>query len=165
MGVYGFLAVGFGAAFGAWLRWWLGMLLNPVFPTLPLGTLAANLIGGYLESRPQLNGLILIMDSRHPFTDLDLHLLEWFRATGKPLWTFATQGEVDSSPVVVGDKVVFGSGDGRLYLVRVATGKKLWSYDLGKELTASPAVAEGLVVIGCEDGVVYAFGPKLKPSP
>lgn len=48
MGVYGFLAVGFGAAFGAWLRWWLGILLNPVFPTLPLGTLAANLIGAYL---------------------------------------------------------------------------------------------------------------------
>ncbi len=48
MGIYGFLAVGFGAALGAWLRWWLGLLLNPVFPTLPLGTLAANLIGGYL---------------------------------------------------------------------------------------------------------------------
>ncbi|OIR15400.1 putative fluoride ion transporter CrcB [mine drainage metagenome] len=48
MGVYGFLAVGFGAALGAWLRWWLGILLNPVLPTLPLGTLAANLIGGYL---------------------------------------------------------------------------------------------------------------------
>ncbi|WP_283745003.1 fluoride efflux transporter CrcB [Sideroxydans sp. CL21] len=48
MGIYGFLAVGFGAALGAWLRWWLGILLNPVFPTLPLGTLAANLIGGYL---------------------------------------------------------------------------------------------------------------------
>ncbi|BBP04928.1 putative fluoride ion transporter CrcB [Sulfuriferula plumbiphila] len=48
MGFYGFLAVGGGAAFGAWLRWWLGILLNPVFPTLPLGTLAANLLGGYL---------------------------------------------------------------------------------------------------------------------
>jgi CrcB protein len=44
----GVMAVGVGAAAGAWLRWWLGMLLNPVFPTLPLGTLAANLIGGYL---------------------------------------------------------------------------------------------------------------------
>jgi CrcB protein len=42
------LAVGGGAAAGAWLRWWLGTVLNPVFPTLPLGTLAANLIGGYL---------------------------------------------------------------------------------------------------------------------
>ncbi|MBF0262768.1 MAG: fluoride efflux transporter CrcB [Magnetococcales bacterium] len=42
------LAVGMGAACGAWLRWWLGMLLNPLFPTVPLGTLAANLLGGYL---------------------------------------------------------------------------------------------------------------------
>jgi CrcB protein len=44
----GLLAVGGGAASGAWLRWWLGILLNPLFPTLPFGTLVANLIGGYL---------------------------------------------------------------------------------------------------------------------
>ncbi|MBV2235583.1 MAG: fluoride efflux transporter CrcB [Sterolibacterium sp.] len=43
-----FLAVGLGAAIGAWLRWGLGLALNAVFPLLPLGTLAANLIGGYL---------------------------------------------------------------------------------------------------------------------
>ena len=43
-----FLAVGLGAAFGAWTRWLLGMTLNPLFIALPLGTLAANLLGGYL---------------------------------------------------------------------------------------------------------------------
>lgn len=48
MNFYGLLAVGGGAAIGAWLRWWLGLVLNPVFPTLPMGTLAANLLGGYL---------------------------------------------------------------------------------------------------------------------
>ena len=37
-----------GAGFGALLRWWLGGLLNPLFPTIPLGTLSANLIGGLL---------------------------------------------------------------------------------------------------------------------
>ena len=42
------LAVFGGAGCGALLRWWLGGLLNPVFPTIPLGTLAANLIGGLL---------------------------------------------------------------------------------------------------------------------
>jgi len=42
------LAVFGGAGCGALLRWWLGGLLNPVFPTVPLGTLAANLIGGLL---------------------------------------------------------------------------------------------------------------------
>lgn len=44
-----------------------------------------DLIGGYLASRPQLQGLVLIMDSRHPFTDLDVQLLDWFRVTGKPV--------------------------------------------------------------------------------
>lgn len=43
-----FLSVGVGAAIGAWMRWILGMFMNPLFPTLPLGTLAANLLGGFL---------------------------------------------------------------------------------------------------------------------
>ena len=48
MGLYAVTAVGVGAVLGAWLRWWFGVVLNPVFPTLPLGTLVANLTGGYL---------------------------------------------------------------------------------------------------------------------
>lgn len=43
-----FFAVGLGAACGAWLRWGLGVLLNPVLPLLPLGTLTANWVGGLL---------------------------------------------------------------------------------------------------------------------
>jgi CrcB protein len=42
------LAIGIGAMFGAWLRWGLGLWLNPLFLTIPMGTLAANLLGGYL---------------------------------------------------------------------------------------------------------------------
>jgi CrcB protein len=45
---WAFVAVGVGATFGAWLRWALSTELNPVFPALPLGTLVANLFGGYL---------------------------------------------------------------------------------------------------------------------
>ncbi len=44
----GFLAVGVGAALGAWLRWILNVGLNTVLPNLALGTLGSNLIGGYL---------------------------------------------------------------------------------------------------------------------
>lgn len=47
MGFNGFLAVGAGAALGAWLRWGLGVCLNASWPFLPLGTLVANLVGGY----------------------------------------------------------------------------------------------------------------------
>jgi CrcB protein len=43
-----FFAVGAGAALGAWLRWGLSAALNHLTPNLPLGTLASNIIGGYL---------------------------------------------------------------------------------------------------------------------
>ena len=43
-----FAAVGAGAACGAWLRWGLSAWLNARLPKFPLGTLASNLIGGYL---------------------------------------------------------------------------------------------------------------------
>jgi CrcB protein len=46
--VGGLVAVGAGAALGAWMRWGLSAWLNPRLPHFPLGTLAANLIGGYL---------------------------------------------------------------------------------------------------------------------
>ena len=48
MTFYGFLAVGIGGALGCWLRWLFGIALNPLFSNMLLGTLAANLVGGYL---------------------------------------------------------------------------------------------------------------------
>jgi len=48
MSVAAFVAVGVGAALGAWSRWGLSVALNHFVPALPLGTLAANLAGGFL---------------------------------------------------------------------------------------------------------------------
>ena len=45
---YALLATGCGAFLGACLRYVLGLVLNPVFPTIPLGTLVANLLGGLI---------------------------------------------------------------------------------------------------------------------
>lgn len=44
---YSILAISLGAALGAVMRWGLGLSLNALLPHLPLGTLAANLIGCY----------------------------------------------------------------------------------------------------------------------
>lgn len=44
-----------------------------------------SLAGDYLITRATLRGLILIMDIRHPLTDLDRQLLDWWRQTGKPV--------------------------------------------------------------------------------
>lgn len=83
MSFYGLLAVGAGAAVGAWLRWWFGLLWNPVFPAMPLGTLAANLVGGYLM------GLAMAVFAEHPGLPPEARLL---LATGflGGLTTFST---------------------------------------------------------------------------
>lgn len=64
-----FIAVGVGAAIGAWLRWGLSLWLNHLYPVIPLGTLAANLAGGYLI------GLSLAFFSQHPGLSPEWRLL------------------------------------------------------------------------------------------
>ena len=79
----GFLAVGAGASFGAWLRWALGLWLSPIFPTVPLGTLCANLLGGFiiggvtsaadpLEFPPAVRLLVVTGFPGQPYYLLDL---------------------------------------------------------------------------------------------
>ncbi|MBC7840824.1 MAG: fluoride efflux transporter CrcB [Gemmatimonadaceae bacterium] len=48
MSATGLLAVGVGAALGAWLRWALAQRWNPMFEQVPIGTLTANVSGGFL---------------------------------------------------------------------------------------------------------------------
>lgn len=67
--IYSFFAVGIGAACGAWLRWGLGLWLNPVLPELPVGTLSANLFGGYLI------GLAMAFFIQHPGLSPEWRLL------------------------------------------------------------------------------------------
>ncbi|NNM70057.1 MAG: fluoride efflux transporter CrcB [Gallionella sp.] len=67
--IYSFLAIGIGAATGAWLRWGFGLWFNPLLPELPLGTLAANLLGGYLV------GLSMAFFMQHPGLSPEWRLL------------------------------------------------------------------------------------------
>lgn len=46
--LYSLIAIALGATLGAWARWGLSLWLNPMHQAVPLGTLAANLVGGYL---------------------------------------------------------------------------------------------------------------------
>nr|SPS06015.1 putative fluoride ion transporter CrcB [Candidatus Nitrotoga fabula] len=54
------LVISLGASCGAVTRWLLGTSLNAIFPTIPPGTAAANLIGGYLI------GVALAVFANHP---------------------------------------------------------------------------------------------------
>ncbi len=65
------------------------------FATAP-GTIRSRwdaLLGGYLITREQLRGLVLVMDARHPMTDLDQQLIEFFWHTGKPIHVLLTKAD------------------------------------------------------------------------
>jgi GTP-binding protein len=51
------------------------------------------LLGTYIQRREQLAGLVMIMDARRPFTDLDVQMLEWFAPTGKPVHCLLTKAD------------------------------------------------------------------------
>lgn len=50
-------------------------------------------LGTYVRQRNELVGLVLMMDSRRPFTDLDLQLVRWFGETGKPIHVLLTKAD------------------------------------------------------------------------
>lgn len=51
------------------------------------------LLGAYLQTREPLRGLALVMDVRHPLTELDRRMLAWFRPTGKPVHVLLTKAD------------------------------------------------------------------------
>lgn len=63
------LAVSIGASLGALLRWVLSYKLNPLLPSMPLGTLSANLVGGYLV------GVAVAFFASHPSLSPEWRLL------------------------------------------------------------------------------------------
>lgn len=51
------------------------------------------LISAYLQTRVSLRGLVLIMDARHPFTELDRQLLSWLVPLHKPAHILLTKAD------------------------------------------------------------------------
>ena len=71
-------------------------------------------------------------------------------------WKFHTNGEVISSPAVVGDTLYVGSGDHNLYAINLEAGTLKWKFKTESRVTSSPAVAGGVVYFGSYDGNFYA---------
>ena len=52
-----------------------------------------DLLGKYLQKHEALCGLVVIMDSRRPLTELDETMLDWFAPTGKPVHILLTKSD------------------------------------------------------------------------
>ncbi len=79
---------------------------------------------------------------------------------GHEIWKLPTRSRVESSPVIVGNRVVVATTAGKIYLLDAATGEVKWEYDTGGSFVASPAVVDGKIVLGNSDGTLYCFGAK-----
>lgn len=51
------------------------------------------LLEDYLTRRPNLVGLVLIMDSRHPLKDRDRVMIGWFAPSGRPIHVLLTKSD------------------------------------------------------------------------
>jgi outer membrane protein assembly factor BamB len=75
----------------------------------------------------------------------------------KPKWTFSSDANVISTPLVVNDLVIFGNHEGLIQALGIDDGKKVWSMKTGGAIFSSPAGNNKTVVLGSSDGYVYAL--------
>jgi outer membrane protein assembly factor BamB len=82
--------------------------------------------------------------------------------TGTEVWNFVTDGQVDASPVVIGDRVYIGclSNDGNFYVLDLKTGKKLQELNLDSAVTGSVGVGPDCLLVGTDKGTLYCLGKK-----
>lgn len=99
---------------------------------------------------------LVIVGSR----DKKLYALD--RKTGAEKWTFVTEGMVDASPVVVGNRVYFGSlsRGGEFYVLDLATGRQIQQLLLDSGVSGSAAVTNDRLLVGTEKGTLYCLGKR-----
>ena len=78
-------------------------------------------------------------------------------ADGTELWKRVLGGVVDSSALLIGDKLVVGCHDGNLHLITAADGKVVQSVPLGPKVYSSPAWSDGKIYIGSNDGLLHCL--------
>ena len=119
------------------------------------------LIGPYLAKRGPLAGLVLIMDCRRPFTDLDRNLIAWFRPTGRPIHILLSKADKlsrqEQTKVLRAVQTEITSwGDGNYSAQLFSSLKK-------SGIEAAEKVLAGW--LGLDDGAAENKGPPDKGSP
>jgi outer membrane protein assembly factor BamB/predicted MPP superfamily phosphohydrolase len=75
----------------------------------------------------------------------------------KQTWTFNSDANVISTPVITNGLVVFGNQVGKVTALSLKTGKEKWSYKTGGAIYSSPAAQQNKIVLGSTDGYIYCL--------
>ena len=75
----------------------------------------------------------------------------------KLLWTFKTEGDIKSSPVIGQNKIFIGSNDGYIYALNLTNGELLWKFDTGDAVDAPALYRDNTVYVGSLNGWFFAL--------
>lgn len=115
--------------------------------------------GHNLWSSPEKISSLPVASGSRLFTggeDGTLHSRE--RATGVPLWSFATVGAITAPVFVDGDHVLVGTADRRFLALRAAKGTPRWRWRVGADITQAGAVLGPAALFVSYDNILYAVG-------
>ncbi len=73
------------------------------------------------------------------------------------LWSFDTGDAIESSPVIVSNKVYFGSENGKVYCLDASSGDEIWNFTTDNEVDSTPTVVDDVVYVGSSDRKFYAL--------
>jgi outer membrane protein assembly factor BamB len=108
----------------------------------------------------------LLKNGRLYFGSWDHNVYAVNAATGKKIWSFGADDQVNTSAAYWRGRIFIGSDGGTLYALSARTGRMLWSAQSQSKFGsrefwyATPTVAYGRVYIGNTDGTMYVFGAK-----
>ncbi|MEP6910361.1 MAG: PQQ-binding-like beta-propeller repeat protein [Actinomycetota bacterium] len=83
-------------------------------------------------------------------------VIAWEADTGRELWRHDAAA-VETSPLLVGQRLYFGSWDGTFYAVNARTGKADWTFAADRGVTSSPAYSAGTVFVASDGGRLFAL--------
>ena len=83
----------------------------------------------------------------------------WDADTGRERWRYRTE-PVESSPLLHGKRLFFGSWDHGVHAVNAETGKRIWRFEGDNEINTSAAWWKRRIFIGSDSGTLYSLGAK-----
>jgi outer membrane protein assembly factor BamB len=91
------------------------------------------------------------------FTYVDGRLVAVDAKTGRPIWTTNLHSHLESSPVVVGNRLFLGDDKTNVVAVRASDGKVLWQFNSPGAIKASPSYHDGRVYVADYEGSMFCL--------
>jgi outer membrane protein assembly factor BamB len=119
-------------------------------------------LGRCAASSPTIGKKIVYQTYMHPVECLqdqagaDGFLVAWDADNGRELWRFES-APIESSPLLKGKRLFFGSWDRGVYAINAENGKRIWRFGADDQVNTSAAYWKGRIYIASDGGTLYSL--------